>query len=211
MRNFTDITIILDRSGSMGTIKSATIEGFNSFLKDQREDALKSNLTFIQFDDYYETVYEAKPIDCVHYLNHDTFQPRGMTALLDAIGTTINTTKKRIHQLPKSKRPKNVLIAIITDGMENASSKFNRPEIFKMIRKREEENGWKFVFIAANQDAIYEASKFGIHSDCSLSFSADEGGMKDAMHSLSENISHMKKCESNEFQFSEEDREKQER
>lgn len=195
----------------METIKSATIEGFNSFLRDQKEDELTSTLTFVQFDDQYETVYEDKSIELADYLNHKIFEPRGMTALLDAIGTTIDATKKRIGKLPKNEHPKHILIAIITDAMENASSKYNRTEIFKLIRKREEKNGWKFVFIAANQDAIYEASKFGIQKDRALNFSADEGGMKNAMHSLSKNLYDMKRSITDEFLFSEEDREKQER
>jgi uncharacterized protein YegL len=211
MKNFTDITIILDRSGSMEVIKSATIEGFNSFLKDQKNDEHNSKLTLIQFDDIYETVYEGQEIKRAAYLNRKTFEPRGMTALLDAIGTTIDSTKKRIKKTFKNERPKNVLIAIITDGEENASSKYNRNEIFKKIRKREEKNGWKFVFIAANQDAISEARKYGIRKKCALSFSADNEGMKDVMFSLSSNISEMNCSETTDFEFSEEDREKQER
>ena len=211
MKNLTDITIILDRSGSMESIKSATIEGFNSFLKDQKGDELKSLVSFVQFDDVYEIVYEGKDMDKVQYLNLDAFQPRGLTALLDAIGTTINATKKRIKQIPKKERPENVLVAIITDGMENASTKYTRSEIFKKIRKREEKNGWKFIFIAANQDAIYEASKFGIKREQALQFSADKDGMKDAMYSLSKKMYDMKREQNKSFLFDEEDRKKQER
>lgn len=211
MKNLTDITIILDRSGSMESIKSATIEGFNSFLKDQKNDELQSLVSFVQFDDVYETVYEGKKINEVQYLNLASFQPRGLTALLDAIGTGINATKKRIQQLPKKERPENVLVAIITDGMENASTKHTRTDIFKKIRKREEKNGWKFVFIGANQDAIYEASKFGIKREQALQFSADKQGMKDVMDSLSEKIYNMKRHQFKNFLFDEEDRKRQER
>ncbi len=211
MKNLTDITIILDRSGSMEGIKSATIEGFNSFLKDQKNDELKSVVSFLQFDDEYETVYSGKNIDEVQYINIASFQPRGLTALLDAIGKTIDATKKRIKKLPKKEGPENVLIAIITDGMENASKQYSRSEIFRKIRKREEKDGWKFVFIAANQDAIYEASKFGIREERALRFSADEGGMNDAMDSLSKKMYHMKRDQNKNFLFDEDDRKKQER
>jgi uncharacterized protein YegL len=211
MKNLTDITIILDRSGSMDIIKSATIEGFNSFLKDQKADEHKSIVSLVQFDDCYDILYEGKSIDRVNYLNHQTFEPRGCTALLDAIGKTIQNTKKRLKNTSKKKKPTNVLIAIITDGEENASTHFTRKEIFKIILKREEKNGWKFVFIAANQDAILEAKKIGIHRNSALSFSADEIGMKDVMYSLSKNISNMKIAEDHLFKFTDEDREKQER
>ena len=101
MKKLTDITIILDRSGSMDTIKNATIEGFNSFIKKQKKGDFHTNLTFVQFDDEYEKVYEQKDIKTVEYLNSKTYNPRGTTALLDAIGLTINSTKKRIKNLEK--------------------------------------------------------------------------------------------------------------
>lgn len=211
MENLTDITIILDRSGSMGSIKDATIEGFNTFLKDQKKDEYKSRVSFVQFDDVYEAVYEGKNIDEVQYLNCDSFQPRGLTALLDAVGTSIQTAKKRIKKLSKKERPEHVIFAIITDGMENASTKYTRTEIFDKIRKREEKDGWKFVFIGANQDAISEASKFGIKREQALEFSADSIGVKNAMTSLSMKMYNMKRNSSKRFLFDEEDRKKQER
>jgi Mg-chelatase subunit ChlD len=211
MRNLTDITIILDRSGSMGAIKTATIEAVNSFLNDQKKDELKSLVSLMQFDDIYETVYVVENIDKVQYLSTESFQPRGLTALLDAIGTSISIIKKRIKQLPKKERPENVIVAIITDGMENASKKYSRTQIFNQIRKREEKDGWKFIFIAANQDAIIEARKFGIKSEQALQFSADHDGMKDAISSFSKEMYQMKRRENKSFLFDEGDRKKQER
>lgn len=211
MNNLTDITIVLDRSGSMESIKSATIEGFNSFLKDQKEDDLKSLVSFVQFDDEYETVYKGKNIKDTQYLNLDSFHPRGLTALLDAIGKTIKSTKKRIKQLPKKKQPENIIIAIITDGLENASKNYSRTDIFNKIKKREEKDGWKFIFIAANQDAIHEAQKIGISESSALSFSADEYGMRDAMDSFSKEMYEMKRREEKSFLFDDEDRKKQKR
>lgn len=211
MKNSTDITIILDRSGSMGSIKSATIEGVNSFLNDQKKDELKSVVSFMQFDDIYETVYVGKNIDKVQYLNDTSFQPRGLTALLDAIGKSISATKKRIKQLPKKKRPDNVIVAIITDGMENASKQYSRTQIFNKIRKREEKNDWKFIFIAANQDAILEAQKFGIKREQALQFSADDNGVKEAISSFSQKMYQMKRRVNKSFLFDEDDRKKQER
>jgi Mg-chelatase subunit ChlD len=211
MKNLTDITILLDRSGSMGAIKTATIEAVNSFLNDQKKDELKSLVSLIQFDDIYETVYTGENIDDVQYLSTESFQPRGLTALLDAIGISIVKIKKRIKQLPKKERPENVIVAIITDGMENASKKYSRTQIFNKIRKREEKNGWKFIFIAANQDAILEAGKFGIKSEQALQFSADDDGMKDAISSFSKEMYQMKRRGNKSFLFDEGDRKKQER
>jgi len=209
MKDVTDITIILDRSGSMETIKNATIKAFNSFLKEQQKDDYKTNLSFVQFDNEYQKVFTQKDIKLVKKLNTETFIPRGMTALLDAIGTTIKHTKKRIKN--SNKKPANVIIAIITDGYENASVAYTRKKIFKMINKCEEKDNWKFVFLAANQDAIDEGAKFGIKSNQALTYSADDMGVNDAVHAFSRNISSIKKNSYHNFCFTDEDREKQER
>ena len=209
MKNLTDITIILDRSGSMQSIKEATITAFNSFIKEQKKDGLPTNLSFIQFDDQYEKNYIKKDIHLAKELNAQTFEPRGMTALLDAIGTTIKSTKKRIKN--SNRKPNKLIIAIITDGYENASTKYTREKIFKMIRKREEKDNWKFVFLAANQDAIEEGAKFGIHQDRAMTYHADDKGISNAFISFSNKLSSYKKSASLDLRFDEEDRKKQER
>ena len=209
MKNLTDIIIILDRSGSMEYIKEATITAFNSFLKEQRKDDLPTNLSFIQFDDQYEINFVEKDIHLAKELNAQTFQPRGMTALLDAIGTTINSTKKRLKNNKDISHK--VIIAIITDGYENASHKFTPKKIFKMIRKREEKNNWKFVFLAANQDAIAEGAKFGIHKDRAMTYHADEEGVSNAFMSFSNKVSSFKLSDTEDLKFEMDDREKQQR
>ena len=210
MKNSTDITIILDRSGSMEYIKEATIKGFNSFIQEQKHTEGNVNVSLVQFDHEYQVSYESIPVQEVKKLKNSTFQPRGTTALLDAIGTTIDQTKKRFKLLDKSQRPENVLIVIITDGAENASNKFTRNQIFKMIEKREKKSGWNFVFIGSNQDAIAEGAKFGIKMERALTFANDEEGAIEAFASLSRSTSFMKKSNKS-FAFSEMDREIQER
>ena len=208
MKKLTDITIILDRSGSMDVIKDATIEGFNSFLKKQKSGEFDTNLTFVQFDDEYQMLYEEKDIKSVKYLNSKSFQPRGTTSLLDAIGTSINLTKQRLNNKSKLKRTKDVVIAIITDGYENSSTKFPYNKVFKMIRKRELKDGWNFVFLGANQDAIKEGEKFGINPDRALSFDCSENGVKNVFHSMSNVFFDLPKSNS-PIKFSEEDRKRQ--
>jgi len=209
MKTFTDITIILDRSGSMQSIKEATITAFNYFIKEQKKDGLPTNLSFIQFDDQYEKNYTEKDIHLAKELNAQTFEPRGMTALLDAIGTTIKSTKKRIKNSEQTSDK--VIIAIITDGYENASTKYTREKIFKMIRKQEEKNNWKFIFLAANQDAIEEGAKFGIHHDRAMTYHADDKGISNAFISFSNKLSNFKHSASLDLRFDEEDRKKQQR
>jgi hypothetical protein len=205
MKKLTDITIILDRSGSMDVIKGATIEGFNSFLKKQKSGEFDTNLTFVQFDDEYQMLYEEKDIKSVKYLNSKSFQPRGTTSLLDAIGATINLTKQRLDNKSKLKHPKGVIVAIITDGYENSSTKFPYNKVFKMIRKRELKDGWNFVFLGANQDAIKEGKKFGINPDRALSFDCSENGVKNVFHSMS-NVFFDCPSSNSQIKFSDEDR-----
>ncbi len=209
MTNLTDITIILDRSGSMESIKEATITAFNLFVKQQKEDGLPTNLSFIQFDDQYEQNFVEKNIHLVKELNAQTFQPRGMTALLDAIGNTIKAAKKRIKK--SEIKPDKVILTIITDGYENASTKYTREKIFKMIRKREEKDNWKFLFLAANQDAIYEGAKFGIHEDRAMTYRQDNTGTRDAFDSISQKVSSFKSGFNDNLFFDDEDRRKQQK
>ena len=209
MKTQKDITIILDRSGSMESIKSATIEGFNSFLRDQKVDEVTSAISLMQFDDSFETVYEEIDAKFVKELNNNSFVPRGTTALLDAIGRTIKLTKNRIKLKKQSNQPEHIVIAIITDGGENSSTKFTREKVFQQIRKREEKDNWTFVFIAANQDAIYEASKYGINANRALTFSADRKGVQSAFSSFSKRVYCM--SEPDGFTFDMNDRKDQER
>ena len=211
MKNLTDITIILDRSGSMDYIKESTIEGFNSFLEEQKNSTGEANLTLIQFDYEYQVIFEKINIKEVKKLTNKSFIPRGSTALLDAIGTTINNTKNRIKLLDNYMKPNNVLIVIITDGEENSSNKFTREKVFRKISKREVKDNWKFVFIGSNQDAVAVGESFGINSNRSLTFANDNDGAKMAFASMSKNINYIIESSEAEFIFSEEDRELQNR
>ncbi len=170
----TDITVVLDRSGSMEAIKSDTIGSFNSFLAEQRKVTGRTAVTLVQFDDQYESVYEGRPLDDTPDLTDDTFVPRGMTALLDAIGKTIVRTDERFAR--QDDPAELVIFVILTDGMENASVEYDRKKIFKLIRNRERERNWQFIFLGANQDAIAEAGNIGIASERAMTYDADHIG-----------------------------------
>jgi hypothetical protein len=182
--DLTDITLVLDRSGSMASIKDATIEAFNGFLGSQLSGVGTACLTLVQFDDQYEVVYEAVPLPDAPPLTADTFVPRGSTALLDAIGRTINTTGERFHRMPESERPGNVLFVTLTDGEENASRKFCMEQINSMICHQRETYSWHFVFLAANQDAIASAAQMGIGAGDALTLAASGAGVHASMNAL---------------------------
>ncbi len=181
----TDITIILDRSGSMGSIATETIDGFNRFLQEQRLLPGKACLTLVQFDDLYEVLYVARDLNEVPNLDYDTFQPRGATALLDAIGMSIRLATSRLLILPPEDRPTQTIFVILTDGLENASSRFERRLVFDMIRHQRTTNDWSFLFLGANQDAISEAGSLGIPEGAAMNFESDSRGTRAAFHKVS--------------------------
>jgi len=145
----------------MNAMKDEAVGGINAFLESQRKLPGQAGLTLVLFDHEYIVVHDGVPIKNVPPLNNDTYVPRGTTALLDAIGRTINTIGERLDKTPKPERPGKVIVAILTDGLENASQEFKRKEIFKMIKHQREVYSWEFVFLGAKQDAISAVAKIG--------------------------------------------------
>ena len=170
--NYTDITIILDRSGSMERIAEETITGFNKFLSDQRRLPGEMTLTLVQFNQQIEVTLDAQPIGEARPLDGRRYRPNGCTALLDAIGNSIDRTGARLRKMAERDRPSKVVVVILTDGLENASRAYSREQVFGMIRHQREKYSWEFVFLGANQDAIQEAAKFGIAADSALTYAA---------------------------------------
>jgi len=176
----TEVVVVLDRSGSMGSIGKATVDGFNEFMKEQKGAEGKAFVTLVQFDDQYEIDYKSRPVEEVaDLILNETFVPRGLTALYDALGKTIEELNTE----------RDVVFVIITDGAENASKTYTRPAIFKMIESQTAEKGWKFLFLAANQDAIGAGASIGISASNSMNYSATFNGATASFASVSNNIS----------------------
>jgi hypothetical protein len=175
MKDMTLINVILDRSGSMHPIAEEVVGMYNRFLYEQQHGPDYAELSLIQFDDRYEVSYLRKPIDqCPDLVNGETYKPLSMTALLDAVGFTIDRIGADLAALPEEERPKRVLFVIITDGEENCSSKYKYPQIKDMIEHQQEKYDWDFIFLAAGIDAFAEGSKFGmsVHKCGSVDHSA---------------------------------------
>ncbi len=172
----TQIICILDRSGSMAdkNVIVEAINGFNNFLDEQKKLKDKATLTVALFDDRHELLYDDVDIQKVEKITRDTWSPRGMTALYDAIGKTINTAKANHAQLGTEK-PTKVLVCIVTDGLENASQEYNRDSIKKLIKQCEDED-WSFVYLAANQDAFDVGTSFGVSGGNTYTFAATTAG-----------------------------------
>lgn len=210
MKNKTDITIILDRSGSMDSVKSDTIGGFNSFLSSQQKNETEAALSLVQFDDQYETLYIDKDIRQADKLTDQTFEPRGMTALFDAIGRTINSVGQRLANLNESERPDKVLLVIMTDGLENASKEFSAERISEMIKHQRNNYSWEFMFIGANQDAVLSAQQIGIATAASITYAANSEGTNLAFAQMSEKINNYRVSSAPAaLAFNDEDRDEQ--
>lgn len=208
--NFCDITVVLDRSGSMEAVRTDTIGGFNAFIGEQRKQPGKCALSLVQFDDVYEPVYTARPVGDAPLLSVETFVPRNTTALLDALGRTIAATGARLGAMPEADRPGKVLFVIITDGAENASREFTRKQIFEMITQQKTMYQWQFIFLGANQDAIQAGAAMGIARGQTMSYAANAVGTQSAFRSASNATSGYRSGATGQSAaFTEDDREEQ--
>lgn len=195
--HLTKIAYILDRSGSMGSMQQAAITGFNRFVSSQLDVAGEARLTLVQFDDCYEVHVLALPIEQVPQLDTRSYVPRGSTALLDAIGRTIVETHARLQTLPADQLPGKVVIAVFTDGQENASQTHSASQISEMIRIHREQHGWEFLFLAANQDAIAAAGRLHIDAHLSGNVQFDEPSVLASSIAMSRKIRSMRMRASN--------------
>ena len=161
-----DLVFILDRSGSMAGIESDTIGGFNSFINKHKKNK-NTKVTTVLFDDNYEVLYERKPIEEVSKLTPKEYYVRGCTALMDAIGKTINSLAKKIKN-------NKVLFVITTDGLENASREYSKEKVRKLIEKH---SNWEFIYIGADIDSYSEASQIGIRTTNTANYSKSKRGV----------------------------------
>lgn len=196
MRDATDITVVLDRSGSMDNIKNDIIGGFNNFIREQRnvKNAGECVVTLIQFDSQnpQETLYTAMPVDNVRDLTNNTFVPRGGTPLYDAVGQAIKSAGHRLSQMNEYQRPDKVIFVIMTDGEENASQEFSSMSLFQLIGMQESLYRWHFIFIGANQDAIKAAGKMNIRAAQSITYAAAGPQVQAVYTSLGANIANLR-------------------
>lgn len=187
-QDLTEIICVIDRSGSMDSIKTDAIGGFNSFINEQKKVPGEARLTLVLFNDGYEFLHEGIPLEDVPPLDETTFVPAGMTALLDAVGRTIDSVGERLSKTPEPERPSQVIMAILTDGEENHSTEYTREQVFQRITHQRDVYKWEFMFLAANQDAIEEGSKIGIDAADAFNFDATDQGTKAAYMTMSESI-----------------------
>ncbi len=167
--NLTDVTLIVDRSGSMITCKIEAENGVNTFISEQKKQPGECTFTLVQFDTVYDFVFKGQNIQDVGTY---TLCPRGWTALLDAVGRAINETGERLAAMPEDQRPGLVTFVIVTDGQENSSHEFTLAKIKEMIEHQQSVYSWKFTFLGANQDAFATAGSLGIPKMSAATYNA---------------------------------------
>lgn len=183
-KDHTEIVCIIDRSGSMAAIKNDAIGGFNTFIDNQKKLPGTASVTLVLFNDMCQTLYDNIAIDKVNQLASDNYIPACTTALLDAIGTTIDSIGKRLSMTPENDRPGKVIICILTDGQENASVSYSKSRIKEMIEHQRDKYAWEFCYLGANQDSFSEAGKIGIARGMTANFVPDSMGTQCAYSAM---------------------------
>ncbi len=183
-KDLTDITLIVDRSGSMITRREDAEGGINAFIKDQTEADGEAVLTLIQFDSDYECVHNGVKIEDVPpYL----LRPRGCTALYDALGKAINQTGERLSKLSESERPGNVVVVVVTDGQENASKEFSQEKVRELTGHQQEKYNWHFTYLGADASTFASSRSLGISAASTIQYDADKN-MKQVFATMSQGV-----------------------
>ncbi len=157
----------------MGGLELDTIGGFNSMMEKQKKTGEKAVVSTVLFDDVCEVIHDRVPIEKIEKMTDKQYYVRGCTALLDAVGGAIHHIGN-IHKYAREEdRPEKTIFVITTDGQENASCRYSREKIEKMVKKQQKKYGWEFIFIGANIDAYAEAQKYGIRKDRAVNYVSD--------------------------------------
>lgn len=192
--NLTELIYIIDRSGSMHSLTEDTVGGYNAFLEEQKKLDGQAYLTTVLFDDKYELFCDHVDIKNASHMTHADCHARGCTALMDALGKTINSVGARLANTPEEDRPSKVLFMIMTDGYENSSKEFSRSAIKKMIEHQQSVYSWQFLFVGAGIDAYDYAESIGISKDFVASTFATSDCVVDTFSAFSKCASSVRGC-----------------
>ncbi len=186
--NITELVFILDRSGSMSGLESDTIGGFNSMIERQKKVDGQCYVTTVLFDTKIDRIHDRVDLREIKPMTDRDYVPGGCTALLDAMGNTIDHIV-HIHKYARPEDvPENTTFVIMTDGLENASHCYSSDEVKRKVEHEKEKYGWEFLFLAANIDAVESAGKIGIRPDRAVDYMADSAGTEVAFRSVSDTV-----------------------
>ncbi len=188
-KNLTEIVFILDRSGSMSGLEADTIGGFNAMIEKQKRAEGEALISTVLFDSESEVIHDRVDLRQIRPMTDKEYSVRGCTALLDAIGGAIHHIGN-VHKYARAEDiPEHTMFVITTDGMENASRRYDSIKVKEMIRRQKEKYGWEFLFLGANIDAVETARRFGISKDRAVDYRSDSEGTRLNYEVLSDAIS----------------------
>ena len=193
-KGLTELIFILDKSGSMGGLETDTIGGYNSMLSKQQAVEGECHITTVLFDNNYELLHDRIDIKAVSPITEKEYQVGGSTALLDAIGRTINKIGNAQKHTADDYRAEKVMFVIITDGEENSSREYSAEKIKDQIERQKTKYGWEFIFLGANIDAVETAGRFGISADRAQNYHADSEGVELNFRVMSEAVATFREC-----------------
>ena len=191
-KSATELVFILDRSGSMSGLEADTIGGFNSMIEKQKQEAGEVAVTTILFDNYVETLHDRADIQKIQPMTNKEYYVRGSTALLDAVGSTIQHIAHVHTVMGEDNVPEHTMVVITTDGMENSSKEFTAEAVKRLIEEKKEKNGWGFLFLGANIDAVKAAGHIGIGADRAVNYHSDHVGTALNYDVVSATVSNMR-------------------
>lgn len=182
--DLTEIAFVMDRSGSMATMKSEAIGGFNHFIDVQKSEPGDVRFTLVLFDNEYLKPIDHMPLAEVPHLNDETYEPRASTALLDAMGRTIDEIGQRLAATPEHERPSKVIIACMTDGYENSSRVYSNAKVAQMIEHQSTVYSWEFVFLGATLESREMARSWSMKDEDITEFDATSSGVRRVMREV---------------------------
>ena len=190
-KNLTELVFILDESGSMFNLTDDTIGGFNSMIEKQKKEEGKALVTTYLFNGKTKMIHDRSDLEKIALMTRDDYRPNGCTALLDAVGEAVEHIEG-IHKYAREEDiPEHTVFVITTDGMENASRKYSRPQIKELIEGKQKQ-GWEFIFMGANIDAVAEAGSLGIDSVHAVEYVSDVAGSAACYESMTCAISNLR-------------------
>ena len=195
-KGLTEIVFILDRSGSMSGLEADTIGGYNSMLAKQKKEEGDAILSTVLFDDRTEVLHDRVSVHKVEPLTDNEYYVRGCTALLDAVGGAIEHIGHIHKELPEDERPEKTLFIITTDGMENASRRYDYAKVKKLVEKKKKKHQWEFIFMGANIDAVSVAGRFGVSKNRAVRYECDAVGTQINFDVMSKMVSCARTCSS---------------
>jgi len=206
----THITMVLDRSGSMESIRDDVVGGVNHFLRQQAKRIPDATFTLVQFDteDPFEVLVRFTPVARVAPIDREAFQPRGGTPLLDAIGQAIDNLDSWLLEAPAAQRPDKIVVVVVTDGQENSSRAYSHAEITDMMEDKKKA-GWQFVFLSSDLRAVAHARLNGFNPAATMHYRPTHDGIVHMFRSTADRVCAFAAAEAPSVTFTEEDRSKQ--